>query len=98
LRASDIIGRYGGEEFICLIVLQGEIDAEQAFERVRAAVAAIDLSADGRRVPLTVSIGFTTELGNSLNQMIEQADSAVYRAKAEGRNRVMRWALPRAAE
>ena len=59
-----------------------------------AAVAAIDLTADGRRVPLTVSIGFTTELGDSLNQMIEMADSAVYGAKAEGRNRIVRWSLP----
>lgn len=93
-RASDVIGRYGGEEFVCMVVLRDATDAEPVFERVRAAVAAIDLTADGRRVPLTVSIGFTTELGDSLNQMIEMADSAVYRAKAEGRNRIVRWSLP----
>ena len=98
LRASDCVGRYGGEEFVCLVVLQGETDAEQVFERVRATVAGIVLSADGESVPLTVSIGFTTELGGSLKQMIERADSAVYRAKAEGRDRVVRWSLSRAIE
>ena len=97
LRASDIIGRYGGEEFVCLTVLQAETDAERVFERVCAAVAKIGLSAGGQPVPLTVSIGFTTDLGNSLKQMIEQADSAVYRAKAEGRNRALRWSLQSSA-
>ena len=61
-------------------------------------MAKIGLSAGGQPVPLTVSIGFTTDLGNSLKQMIEQADSAVYRAKAEGRNLAVRWSLQPATE
>lgn len=87
---TGVLGRYGGEEFLGLIAIQPELEIEAVFEQTRAAVAAIELMADGQRVPLTVSIGFTTELGNSLLQMIERADNAVYQAKAEGRNRVVR--------
>ena len=89
LRASDIVGRYGGEEFIALLVLKQEDDADLVFERVRAAVEAVGFRADGQPIPLTVSIGFTVELEDSLLQMIARADHAVYQAKTEGRNRVV---------
>ena len=87
---TDVLGRYGGEEFLGLVTLQPGTDIAALFEQARAEVAAIDLIADGQRAALTVSIGFTTELGNSLIQMIERADNAAYQAKAEGRNRVVR--------
>ncbi|RUQ31216.1 MAG: diguanylate cyclase [Candidatus Competibacteraceae bacterium] len=87
---TDVLGRYGGEEFLGLVTLQPGMDIAALFEQARAEVAAIDLIADGQRAALTVSIGFTTELGNSLIQMIERADNAAYQAKAEGRNRVVR--------
>ncbi|MBL8251360.1 MAG: GGDEF domain-containing protein, partial [Candidatus Competibacter sp.] len=93
LRTSDVVGRYGGEEFVCMAVLQSETDAERVFERACAAISKVGFKSGDREIPLTVSIGFTTDLGISLHQMIEQADSAVYRAKAEGRNRVVRWSL-----
>lgn len=89
-RDADVLGRYGGEEFLGLVAIQPEIDIEAVFEQARAAVATIDLIVDGQRAALTVSIGFTTELGHSLIQMIEWADNAVYQAKTEGRNRVVR--------
>ncbi len=89
LRQSDIIGRYGGEEFVCLLVLKQEDDATCVFERSRRAVANIGFSAHGQSLPLTVSIGFTTVLENSLLQMIARADAAVYQAKSKGRNQVV---------
>ena len=79
-----MLGRYGGEEFLGLVTIQPGMDIAALFEQARAEVAAIDLIADGQRAELTVSIGFTTELGNSLIQMIERADNAVYQAKAKG--------------
>ena len=81
---------YKRQEFLGLVAIQPEIDIEAVFEQARAAVATIDLIVDGQRAALTVSIGFTTELGHSLIQMIERADNAVYQAKTEGRNRVVR--------
>jgi diguanylate cyclase (GGDEF)-like protein len=90
LRASDIVGRYGGEEFICIIVLRHDDDAGLVFERVRGAVTKINFTDGATSIPLAVSIGFTTELENVLLQMIARADSAVYRAKAAGRDRVVR--------
>lgn len=89
LRTSDLVGRYGGEEFLCFLVLDPEDDARLILERVRIAVAAMPFAVAGQALPLTVSIGFTVELKNSLLQMIAQADSAVYQAKTEGRNRVV---------
>ncbi len=90
LRSSDIVGRYGGEEFFCVVVLKQEDDAKWVFERVRAAIEHIEFYAGQQLVPITASVGFTTELEGSLIQMIGVADSAVYQAKADGRNRVIR--------
>lgn len=89
-RNTDVLGRYGGEEFLGLVTIQPGMEIAAVFEHARTEVAAIDLIADGQRAELTVSIGFTTELGNSLIQMIKRADNAVYQAKTEGRNRVVR--------
>ncbi|PQJ96424.1 diguanylate cyclase response regulator [Chromatium okenii] len=90
LRASDIVGRYGGEEFICVVVLKRNDDAKLVFERIRATIAGLHFQTAGMAVPLAVSVGFTTELEGSLLQMIARADSAVYQAKDAGRNRVIR--------
>ena len=89
LREADVLARYGGEEFVCLGILNDGDRAEDIFERLRAAVAGIELEAEGVPVPLSVSIGVTTEPGNDLEDMLSRADSAVYEAKQRGRNRVV---------
>ena len=89
LRNSDIVARYGGEEFACLAVIKKEDDAVLAFERVRKEVEDIELYSDGKRVRITVSIGVTTNLSSSLDEMLQRADAAVYEAKNSGRNRVV---------
>lgn len=87
---SGVVGRIGGEEFACIRVLSEGKDGSQCLERLRAAVEAIDLRApDGSRVPLTVSIGVTQELGETLDAMLASADAAVYQAKQRGRNCVV---------
>jgi diguanylate cyclase (GGDEF)-like protein len=83
--ADDIAGRYGGEEF--LIVL-GQGDREQmleTLERVRASVEALPLP-----FPLTVSIGvaFGSRGQDTVDDMFNRADAALYRAKEAGRNRM----------
>jgi len=89
LRTGDLIGRYGGEEFVCLTLIKRPQDAPIAFERVRRAVESINLRADGVRVPITVSVGVTIDRCASLEQMIRRANEAVYQAKEAGRNRVV---------
>ena len=90
LRTSDIVGRYGGEEFFCVVVLKRDDDAKLVFERIRATINRLEFQAAGMAIPLTISVGFSTELEGSLMQMIARADGAVYQAKDEGRNRVVR--------
>ena len=89
LRTSDIIARFGGEEFVCLAVMKSDDDKALVFERVRQAIENIEFIAAGERISLTVSIGVTSHLGKSLDEMIKSADMALYHAKETGRNKVV---------
>jgi diguanylate cyclase (GGDEF)-like protein len=88
MRADDIIGRIGGEEFIA--ILSGKLaDACIAAERVRSAFEAATRAADSPQIPATVSIGVACGLSNvPLDLLMARADAVLYRAKANGRNRV----------
>lgn len=88
MRADDIIGRLGGEEFIA--VISGKLaDANIAAERVRAAFAAAALAPDSLGIPVTVSVGIATGLPTAaVEKIIERADAALYRAKENGRDRI----------
>lgn len=89
LRPYDVVGRYGGEEF--LLVLPG-CDLEQALEvaeRLRQGLAASPVSFDKRQIKVTTSIGIaalTLERVEESNELIKLADDALYRAKQSGRN------------
>ncbi len=88
LRASDLIGRIGGEEFFALV--PGTLsDAICAAERVRAAFEVAAISVGGCVAGATVSIGATSSApGTDVASLLIQSDGALYRAKAKGRNRV----------
>jgi diguanylate cyclase (GGDEF)-like protein len=88
MRADDIVGRIGGEEF--LAVLSGTLaDAGVAAERVRAAFQAAAVAPDSPQIPATVSIGIACGAPTTpIDTLIARADAALYRAKANGRNRV----------
>ncbi len=85
MRADDIIGRLGGEEFVA--VISGKLaDACIAAERVRAAFEAAALAPDSPQIPVTVSIGVACGLPNvAIDKIIERADAVLYRAKENGR-------------
>jgi diguanylate cyclase (GGDEF)-like protein len=89
LRTDDRFGRYGGEEF-ALLLPDLAIHPADLGERLRRAVAEEPVGTNGGPLPVTVSVGVCTfEPGlHSLNQALNLADVALYRAKKEGRNRV----------
>lgn len=91
LRATDLFGRYGGEEFLALLPETEHAQAMQVAERLRQKVEEILLSSNKGPVHITISIGVATLDPNSgldLDQLIVKADDALYAAKAAGRNRV----------
>ena len=93
LRFTDVPARYGGDEFIVLLPETPFKDALEVAERIRAAVASSPFELDSGRVVCTVSIGAAAfpEDGGTLDAVVARADRAMYQAKQQGRNRVMRY-------
>ncbi|NJB69343.1 diguanylate cyclase (GGDEF)-like protein/PAS domain S-box-containing protein [Desulfobaculum xiamenense] len=91
LRDVDIVGRIGGEEFAALLPETDVEAAVVAAERVRAAVDALAVETVAGTIRFTVSIGVATfgPQSASLEEMLRVADAALYKAKKEGRNRVV---------
>jgi diguanylate cyclase (GGDEF)-like protein len=87
-RTSDVVGRFGGEEFVAL--LPGDINAAKVVaERIREAFQAAGARVAGCELNATVSIGAASgEPGTDIIALLAAADAALYRAKANGRNRV----------
>jgi diguanylate cyclase (GGDEF)-like protein len=90
LRDSDVLGRWGGEEFL-LVMPGATLEVAQAsLERMRTLVFGIHLPTSGAGLRVSLSAGLVTSLrhGRSLDEMIARADSALYAAKNEGRDLV----------
>lgn len=90
LRGGDAVGRTGGEEFLALLPNAGSDAAAEIAERLRAAVAAIDVSDLGASLRVTVSVGVASRRADeaAIDALARRADEALYRAKTQGRNRV----------
>ena len=90
LRATDLFGRIGGEEFAALLPNTTRRDALALAERVRAAVEAAPLVVEKRAVRATVSVGvaLANDAATDLAALLKAADEALYRAKEAGRNHV----------
>ncbi|MGL6242055.1 GGDEF domain-containing protein [Pseudomonas sp.] len=89
LRNVDMVFRFGGEEFLILLSNTSREAAAMVGERLRIAAQAQNYKADGNMVELTVSLGCSTLLpGESAESLLRRADSALYVAKREGRNRL----------
>ena len=85
LRATDIVGRLGGEEFVALLP-NTAAEAAVAAERVRVAFAVASIVSDGQRIAATVSIGVASgSPATAIDLLITRADDALYRAKSNGR-------------
>nr|WP_258571096.1 diguanylate cyclase [Flavimaribacter sediminis] len=88
VRKSDVLARFGGEEFVIVLPETSEVEARQVAERLRETVCAIRVTLDSDALPVTTSIGGHWD-GNGINLLtaLRLADRALYRAKQEGRNR-----------
>ena len=89
LRTSDRLFRYGGEEFVLLLPATDSQGATIVAERIRQVIGEERCECEGQAIAVTASVGIA-QLGEGDNQhtLFDLADKAVYRAKAEGRNRL----------
>lgn len=93
IRQVDIIGRYGGEEFMVVLTETQPLTSIEVAERLRHAVSDEPVRANGHSVPVTLSIGVATVSADclELDAVINRADKALYQAKDNGRNCVFVW-------
>jgi diguanylate cyclase (GGDEF)-like protein len=93
IRVEDVFARYGGEEFVVLIRASGSLDGVRLAERLRASVQSLVIRAEGEELRTTISVGVAAlgELGESAGgqELIALADQRLFRAKTQGRNRVV---------
>jgi diguanylate cyclase (GGDEF)-like protein len=91
LRPKDVFARYGGEEFVILLANTNAHAAAEVAEKIRAAIQTHAFVYDGKRLPVTTSLG-VSELRSDVESaltLLKMADKALYAAKSGGRNRVV---------
>lgn len=87
-RQSDLLGRYGGEEFVLCLPGNGPEQALETAERIRQSVAATPMHYNGHSIGITISAGVAVlQPGDSIEHWLAVADRALYEAKHAGRNR-----------
>ena len=87
-RTSDIIGRFGGEEFIVFFTNTDMEGAKIAAEHFRQVVEQAHIEAEGKHIPITISLGLTDSQSDDLLRLTKEADLALYYSKEHGRNQV----------
>ena len=91
LRDTDLFARYGGEEFCLLAMAMDQAGAELLAERLRKKVESAEFVPGGNSLKVTVSIGVSAwmpEIKENFEELVRRADSALYSAKQQGRNRI----------
>jgi diguanylate cyclase (GGDEF)-like protein len=95
LRAGDVLGRYGGEEFVILLPDTTLDQAAQVAERLRQNLAMMKIASVDESITVTISLGIATldavDSEPGLDTLLSHADQALYTAKQSGRNQVARW-------
>lgn len=89
MRSTDCAARYGGEEFCVLFTSTTTDEVLALAERIRAKIEATEMQ--GRKVTLSIGVASLPEAGKTAEAVVAAADEALYQAKREGRNRVVRW-------
>ena len=92
IRSGDLVGRYGGDEFIVLITSTTEKQAVSFAEKLREMISVTDIALPGTGVPVRITISGGIALfpahGQSATELLRAADDALYEAKRQGRNRI----------
>lgn len=90
LRESDLFSRYGGEEFIVMLASTPSLGAAIIAERIRANIEEMSVTYKKQTIKFTISIGISLVLDTDTNSnaVLTRADSALYQAKKNGRNRI----------
>jgi diguanylate cyclase (GGDEF)-like protein len=95
VRASDVVARYGGDEFVVMLPNASAQQALPVAERIRASVEALQVNKhhnDKNPLTITLSIGIAEirhDPAESVERVIQRADKALYKAKLDGRNRIV---------
>ncbi|MCF7981313.1 MAG: GGDEF domain-containing protein [Pseudomonadales bacterium] len=89
MRKTDLLFRYGGEEFVILLHKTNQDGALKVAERIRRQIESDNIIFKGQPIPITISLGLATwQEYDGINSIIERADKALYKAKRLGRNQV----------
>ena len=90
IRASDFFARYGGEEFVLILAATPIKTATEIAERIRATIQASEFVFEGKRIPLTISLGVAQKDASDTEWalLFDKGDKALYQSKQGGRNRV----------
>lgn len=89
VRSSDVVSRWGGEEFVAVVQRVDRYELQQVCDTMRRFVQESSLYEDGSRLNVTVSVGCTmAEAGDTVESLVGRADTLMYESKVAGRNRV----------
>jgi diguanylate cyclase (GGDEF)-like protein len=93
IRMTDLHARYGAEEFCFLLPETDQKGAQVLAERLRTSVAGLRFQSDKRNFSVTASFGIAERRSDTdlIERLLEQSDQALFKAKCEGRNRIVMW-------
>ena len=91
IEKNDMLARYKGEEFVIILPETDKVGAKATAEKIRKTIERVEFLYKSKKIKVTVSIGVSQSRKDDKNhlQIFERVDIAVYKAKEEGRNRVV---------
>ena len=88
LRKDDLIGRWGGEEFVAIFTIENEYEGTILADKMRAMIENTEIDYNGETLHVTLSVGVTcVKMGDTAESIVDRADHLMYESKAKGKNR-----------